>query len=213
MHEPRNHGGPEGRLDWDVDLEPPGPSVLGKTLANILAIVAATLAAAWLFGQIDLDSFTSASRSPAGHGELVKEVRQHPHSPYPRAHAAPTGRADLTVPADARGYFVLMAAVAGTETRFLIDTGASVVVLTREDAAAAGLQPDMLDYTVRLKTANGEIAAAPVLLREIAIGNMRMPDVEAVVVRTPLDISLLGGSFLSRLAGYEVRPDALTLRW
>lgn len=206
MHEPRDHRAAERELERELDLERPHAGVLGRTLANVLGIAGVGLAVAWLLGQFDLDSTIGARRSTAG-------VEKPPLTARPDARAVTLHGPGLTIPPDGRGHFVLTATADGIETRFLIDTGASVVVLSRPDAAALGLHPDMLDYTIRLSTANGEIAAAPVVLREIAIGDLRVADVDAVVVRSPLEVSLLGASFLSRLDGYEVSPAGLTLRW
>ena len=70
-----------------------------------------------------------------------------------------------------------------------------------------------LDYSARYQTANGEVMAAPVTLRDMRIGGSGIEDIPATVTRAPLNISLLGMSFLRRLAGYEVRSDGLVLRF
>jgi aspartyl protease family protein len=108
------------------------------------------------------------------------------------------------------GHVVLDAAVNGAPVRMIVDTGATLVTLTRGDAAAAGL--GTLSYTLTLQTANGRARAAPVKLREIRIGQLEIGDVPAVVVEN-LNISLLGQSFLRRLDSYQMRDGVLILNW
>nr|WP_232372717.1 TIGR02281 family clan AA aspartic protease [Acuticoccus mangrovi] len=110
------------------------------------------------------------------------------------------------------GHFEIEGTVDGAPVRFLFDTGASTVVLSAEDAARAGFDPDALDYRVPVVTAGGMTEVAPVRLPDIAIGGIRMESVRAAVARPgELDRSLLGMSFLNRLSGYDVRRDRLVL--
>jgi aspartyl protease family protein len=93
------------------------------------------------------------------------------------------------------------------------DTGASAVVLTQEAAKAAGLPLEFLSYSVAVETANGRTRAAPVTLDKIAIGNIIERNVPALIAQPgQLRTSLLGMSFLNRLASSEVRGDKLVLR-
>ena len=111
------------------------------------------------------------------------------------------------------GHYLVEAMVNGEPVDFLVDTGASDIVLTMGDAERLGLQPATLRFTQRFATANGEVRGAPVVLREIRIGQFSQFDVPASVNEAPLRISLLGMSFLERLNGYEVRDGRLVLRW
>ena len=114
--------------------------------------------------------------------------------------------------ADDRGHVILDAAVNGTPVKMLVDTRASLVILTPADARAAGIGPGELTYTRRVSTANGIARMAPVTLREIRIDQLSFYDVPAAVIEN-LNISLLGMSFLSRLQGYEMRDGKLTISW
>ncbi len=109
------------------------------------------------------------------------------------------------------GHFHIEAEVDGRRISFILDTGASDVVLTREDARRLGWDPDTLDYRRAYVTANGTVRGAPVHLDELVIGPIRLADVEASVNPAPMDSSLLGMSVLRRLGGYEVHGDTLTL--
>lgn len=111
------------------------------------------------------------------------------------------------------GHFYVDADVNGTRIHFLVDTGASLVVLSPADARAAGIRPGQQDFTGRASTANGIARVAPVTLREIGVQQLSFYDVPASVMEQPMPVSLLGMSFLSRLQGYETRDDELVLRW
>jgi aspartyl protease family protein len=111
------------------------------------------------------------------------------------------------------GDFDVTAQINGARVAMILDTGASSVVLTREDARAAGLPLEVLGYTASIDTANGRTRAAPVTLDRVAIGGLVERSVEALVAQPgQLRTSLLGMSFLNRLQSWEVRGDRLLLR-
>jgi aspartyl protease family protein len=111
------------------------------------------------------------------------------------------------------GDFAVAAQINGARVEMVLDTGASSVVLTRDDAKAAGLPLEVLNYTVAIDTANGRARAAPVTLERITIGGLEERSVEALVAQPgQLKTSLLGMSFLNRLQSWEVSGDRLLLR-
>jgi len=112
------------------------------------------------------------------------------------------------------GDFAINAQINGANVAMVLDTGASSVVLTREDAKAAGLPIEVLDYSVNIDTANGRARAAPVTLDRVAVGSLVERSVEALVAPPgQLKTSLLGMSFLNRLQSWEVRGDRLLLHY
>ncbi len=127
-------------------------------------------------------------------------------------YAANTGEAAVTLRAGPNGHYRVQAVVDGARLNFLVDTGASDVVLSLADARKLGFNPDTLAYTLLFSTANGMVRGAPVILGEIAIGRIRITNVAASVNQAPMAGSLLGMSFLGRLSAYEVRGGSLTLR-
>ena len=129
------------------------------------------------------------------------------------AAAATNGGRVLTLRVGAGGHFWVDAEVNGNPVRFVVDTGASSVVLSAEDAERAGLRLSSRDYTALHRTAGGIVKAAPVTLREVSIGALGLRDVEASVNPALTGVSLLGMTFLNRLDGYEVRGDRLMLYW
>jgi len=113
---------------------------------------------------------------------------------------------------DARGHVALTAIVNGAPVRFLVDTGASRVTLTAEDAVAAGIDRGGLVFNQRSQTANGLAREAPVILREIRLDRLSIDNVSAAVNEN-LTVSLLGMSFLRRLKSFEMREGTLTISW
>ncbi len=111
------------------------------------------------------------------------------------------------------GDFAVGAHINGARIPMVLDTGASSVVLTQDAAKAAGLPLEVLDYSVRVDTANGSTRAAPITLDRLAIGGVIERAVPALVVKPgQLKNSLLGMSFLNRLESWEVRGDRLMMR-
>ncbi len=109
------------------------------------------------------------------------------------------------------GHFHVTADVDGVEVLFLVDTGASDVVLTEDDARRLGFDPARLTYSQVFSTANGLVRGAPVRLDRVSIGPVSVTNVRASVNEASMDRSLLGMSFLSRIGGYQVRGEVLTL--
>lgn len=110
------------------------------------------------------------------------------------------------------GHFHVEAEVDGTIIRFMVDTGASDVVLTKADAERLGFDTASLDYTQVYSTANGTVYGAPIRLSAMTVGAIRVDDVKASVNSGEMDGSLLGMSYLSRLSGFTVEGDRLILK-
>ncbi len=131
----------------------------------------------------------------------------------PSVAIAEGGDGELEIAKGPRGHFVLEAEVNGEPVEFVVDTGASIVVVGPETAERLGFDLDSLEYTGMARTANGTTPIAPIILDTIVIGDLTVSAVEAAVVAKPMATSLLGMSFLARLDGYEVRDNRLVLRW
>lgn len=123
------------------------------------------------------------------------------------------GRQEVVLQKMINGHFETNAAVNGKEINMLVDTGASSIALTYEDAERIGLDPENLSYIVTVMTANGRAQAAPVMLQEISVGPITRRNIGATVAaKGRLDQSLLGMSFLSTLEMLQMRTDELRLR-
>src|SRR5713101_6974798 len=119
-----------------------------------------------------------------------------------------TGSSAIMLAADPRGQFSLVSTIEGVSVRMLVDTGASTVALRQEDADRIGIRLEKSQFTAKSNTANGIVLVAPVMLKEITIGDISVQNVAAVVIPDQgLHVSLLGMSFLSRLSRYEMIGD------
>jgi aspartyl protease family protein len=111
------------------------------------------------------------------------------------------------------GDFQVAAQINGTRVAMALDTGASAVVLTQDAAKAAGLPLELLSYSVPMETANGRTRAASVTLDRLVVGDIVEREVPALVAQPgQLRVSLLGMTFLNRLASWQVQGDKLTMR-
>jgi aspartyl protease family protein len=130
---------------------------------------------------------------------------------YEPREAASSGRS-LTLYSDRQGHFQVEARVEGRFVDFVVDTGASLVVLRESSAALAGIHPQPRDYTATAITANGRIKAARATIDRIEVGGIAVYDVPAMVLPDEaLAKNLLGVSFLSRLKRYEYANGRLLL--
>jgi aspartyl protease family protein len=128
-----------------------------------------------------------------------------------RAPAA-SGFRETSLGADSKGQYIADALVNGMPVRMMVDTGASFVALSASTAARLELVPGPGDK-MRIKTANGETTAAPVMLDALSLGGIYMNDVEALVLAPDAgEVNLLGASFLKRLVSVEQRDGLLILR-
>jgi aspartyl protease family protein len=112
----------------------------------------------------------------------------------------------------ADGHYWAEAKVNGTRVRFLVDTGATAVALSMADATRLGIDPVRLEYTHKVTTASGEARAARVTLDSVSVAGARIDDVEAYVIESGLETSLLGMTYLGRLQRFEATRTALILR-
>ena len=110
------------------------------------------------------------------------------------------------------GDFRVGTEVNGVRIGMVLDTGASSVVLTHEDARKAGLPTEFIKYAINVETANGHTLAAPATLDRLAVGSIVERQVPALIAQPgQLKTSLLGMSFLNRLESYSVTSDKLIL--
>ena len=123
------------------------------------------------------------------------------------------GTAEVVLHKSLGGHFETSVDINGVPVAVLIDTGASVVALRYEDAMRIGVDPADLAFTQTILTANGRAMAAPVRLRQVALGPILREDVQATVIEEgQLDQSLLGMSFLETLGSIEITRDELRLK-
>jgi aspartyl protease family protein len=129
------------------------------------------------------------------------------------AYATSDAPHEVTITASEDGHFYVVGQVNGEPVRFVVDTGASGIVLSPADAQRAGIDPASLKFNSPAETANGVGYGAAVTARSLDVGQMRLTSVPMEVNQAPMSFSLLGMGFLARLDSFEVHGDQMTFRW
>jgi aspartyl protease family protein len=117
----------------------------------------------------------------------------------------------VEVPRARDGSFYLTLEIDGTPVKFVVDTGASDVVLTREDAGRIGIDVENLAFFATATTANGEVPIAPVTLGRVQLGAISDRNLRATVNGGELFNSLLGMTYLNRFQRIEIAGNTLIL--
>jgi aspartyl protease family protein len=132
--------------------------------------------------------------------------------PVPGEQAAKSSGGGVELKAGRNGHFETTAEINGRPIEVLVDTGATLVALSFEDAERAGIYMKDADYTQYANTANGRVRAAPVMLDRISIGDITVRNVQASVAEPGRQsMTLLGMAFLSKLSRTEMRKGVLVL--
>jgi aspartyl protease family protein len=118
---------------------------------------------------------------------------------------------EVVLPRADDGHFYADVTVNGSSARMLVDTGATPVALTADDARAIGLMWSDSDIQPVAKGANGMVYGVPVTLAQVQLGDLEARGVAAIVVTDGLEISLLGQSFLSKIERVEMEQDRMVL--
>lgn len=117
----------------------------------------------------------------------------------------------IELPRSPDGHFYAVMELNGQSVRFMIDTGATQLVLTQADAQRVGLKPADLPYLGRSETANGVIKTAYSSVEEIRFGPFHNTDVGVSITQSDLGISLLGMRYLGLFDSVEIRQDRLII--
>jgi aspartyl protease family protein len=129
-----------------------------------------------------------------------------------RARHAPAPSPVAQIPRADDGHYWVTGEVGDRRIRFLVDTGATTVSLTPQDARLLGLDPERLAYRYQVSTADGHARAAKVRLTSLSVAGATLRDVDALVIEKGLPASLLGMTYLGRLSRFEAGPEGLVLR-
>lgn len=117
----------------------------------------------------------------------------------------------VSVPRGPDGHYHVTLKIQGVPVRFMIDTGASAMVLTPADARRLGIDPSHLNYVGLATTANGTVATARVRLHDVTLGPFTDPAVTAEVNKVAMESSLLGMSYLQKFGKIEIAGDRMVL--
>lgn len=184
--------------------------MLGRFLGLAAVIAAASIGMAGIASRSAPDRAQASSDSGGDNGNWTTEHRaQGGWSPAPTA-AGASGEVRLDRAGDS--HFYADADVDGANIRMMVDSGASIVALTRRDAEAIGIDVDRLPVAGSARTAGGDVPVRPVMLRSVEVDGIEVRGVAAAVVDTDMGVSLLGQSYLSKLDAVTIEGDTMTLR-
>lgn len=155
-------------------------------------------------------TFSSTSAVPAPKQEA--SLQPPTSDAEPKAPPVGNGYASVRIERSADGHFYTDAMVNGATIRFLIDTGATSVALSKDDAQRAGVSFSSAEFTDEAQTASGSVAIMPVTLDRVAIGPLEARDVQAAIVDGGMGTSLLGQSWLRRVGTVTINGDVMELR-
>lgn len=178
-------------------------------LRNSLLLTAAMFVA-FIFLKDDMTLLTAAVQQTKNSG-IASDQSDRGSSSNEYAYAAADN--ELVLEPDRWGQYYLTAEINGRDILFLVDTGASSVALTQEDADSIGYPVHQLEYSGTSWTANGTAKFAPVVLDEVTVDGNAVSNVRAVVMGSSMQHSLLGMTFLQKLSSFEVKDNRLFLRW
>jgi aspartyl protease family protein len=115
--------------------------------------------------------------------------------------------------ADPRGHFFADIQVRGIPIKTMVDTGASLVALSTEDAAKIGFKANPSDRKAQFNTANGVVTASLVRLPEVRLQGLTVYDVDAAIMPPgAMSGTLLGMSFMKKLSSFESRGSSMVMR-
>jgi len=141
-----------------------------------------------------------------------KEFKPEPNSRTAVQNAPRSSYGKVRIRRSRGGHYRAQSVVNGRRVDFLVDTGATFVALTYEDARRAGIRVSDRDFTARSRTANGFAQFAPVVIRSLQVGDITLNNIRgSVSQKGALHVSLLGMSFLGRLSRVEMRKGDLIL--
>lgn len=129
---------------------------------------------------------------------------------FPSA-AVQNGEGSVTLSRANDGHFYATLAVNGRDIEFVVDTGATSIVLSQDDAQDIGIDIENLNYLGQSYTANGIVRTAEVRLNHIELGDITFYDMRASVNGGELNQSLLGMDYINQFSEFKITGNTLTL--
>lgn len=165
------------------------------------------------------DAAPPASWSDSGTGELAelsantgaRSAGNAPTIPSKSDATAQWNAGSITLTREPDGHFYAQPLANNTPIRMMVDTGATVVALTGQDARSMGISWKSNDMRPVARGANGMVNGVEVTIKRMDLGNVTVTNVPAIVLPEGLAVSLLGQSFLNRLSRMEVSGDRMVL--
>jgi len=177
--------------------------------APIIVVLAAGGLLGWYYPQL---SRSDEAPVPAGSGNSSETAEAAP-APVriDAARQAQWNAGQIVLPRAGDGHFYADVSVDGVSTQMLVDTGASVIALTADDAANMGYLWDQQDVRAVAHGAGGDVYGVPITLDRVQLGEIEAHGVRAIIVPEGLEISLLGQSFLARVGRVEIDASGMIL--
>lgn len=108
-------------------------------------------------------------------------------------------RSKLTIYSDPNGMFRLQGSINGRPTRFLLDTGATFIAMSSDEAGRLKV-PYQTGRVGVVQTANSRVPVWHVKLSSVTVGDIQVSNIEAVVLQgSQPATTLLGMSFLEHV--------------
>jgi aspartyl protease family protein len=161
-----------------------------------------------------LTTVGSPNASPVASGSAQRTIAIHPSDAAKFAEPENFQQASagaLTLKRQSDGHFYADARINGTSIRMLVDTGASTIALSRDDARRAGIGISIGMPTVVGRGASGDVKGEYVTLDRVSLGGESAEGVSAIVLDGG-EKSLLGQSFLSKFESVEIKGDTMVLQ-
>jgi aspartyl protease family protein len=181
--------------------------MLGRFITLAAMIAAGSIGVASIAGR--QKAAASAPDPYAGESNWTTRGRDAAAAP---AQAAASRPSEVRIRRASDSHFYADTDVQGTQIRMLVDSGASLVALTRRDAEAIGIDVDRLPVAGMAQTAGGQIPMRITMLDRVEVDGIGVRNVEAAVIDADMGVSLLGQSFLAKLDAVNVEGDTMTLR-
>lgn len=184
--------------------------MLGRFVTLAAMIAAGSVGVASIAGRQHIDGPAAPVADPyAGEGNRTTGG-QDAAAVSPAATASRPSEVRIRRASDS--HFYADTGIRGTQIRMLVDSGASLVALTRRDAEAIGIDVDGLPVAGMAQTAGGQIPMRITMLDRVEVNGLEVRNVEAAVIDADMGVSLLGQSFLAKLDAVNVEGDMMTLR-
>lgn len=192
--------------------------MMGRFLVLAAGIAVVSIGMAGIAGQSDSMSHGRAPASAGDDDQGNWTTQQHKGGSWSSASGPkPSGGSrssggEVRLDRSGDSHFYADTEIDGTNIRMMVDSGASIIALTRRDAEAIGIDVDALPISGTARTAGGDVPMRTVVLDSVEIDGIDVRRVEAAVVDADMGVSLLGQSFLSKLDTVNIEGDTMTLR-
>lgn len=188
--------------------------MLGRFLGLAAVIVAVSVGLAGIASRSSSNDAVETSNVVSGNHDnwTTHKLRKDRAMATAEAEGRSGSRGEVLLDRSGDSHFYADTEIDGTNIRMMVDSGASIVALTRRDAEAIGIDVDGLPVSGTARTAGGDVPMRTVMLDSVEIDGIEVRSVEAAVVDADMGVSLLGQSFLSKLAAVNVEGDTMTLR-